>query len=606
MRIAFPMLLLVAMFSAWSQSSQQKYLESKALFNQAYYSRSIESFASLANDLTFGSYATFYLGLSYHKNGNNQKGLDAWRQLLVRYPKFSQAEEVHFWIAHVLFDRGDFDQAIRQAQNIQKGSIREYLYHEGLFKQPFQLLKQLQRKYKKDSELIKITLKRALTMYLSGDNMQYINALKTRLSINPETLRDYDDVRKDAYTAAIFLPFLFDNFGNVDRIMRNSLVMDLYQGMMLASSMLDSSAIHLNLLPFDTRGELKQTESLLKNEGLSEVDLIIGPLFPKPIKAVNVFSLTNKINLINPISSNSKSVAKNPHAFQMKPSYKTMARKAAKFVAANAAKTESMIYFENKGSEKILAVEYQRAIQELGFEVTNFQPIDRKSAREVLDWFSHQEENVLNITDEEALELIEEGRLIRNRQTFDASGNLITKDDGTTPKLEYYELNFTFDTDSLDHIFVVTRSNLLTNNFVGAVTSIPNAVRLIGLGEWLDFSMLDYHQLERLNVQLIHSQYFDHSSDFFNEVQELCIRRYKTKLSIYHMLGFESVWWSGQMMHRYGKYFQNGFYEEQDFPTLFYGHKYGVGMNDNQIVPIVQFTNSKLRAINLENKSKEE
>ena len=118
--------------------------------------------------------------------------------------------------------------------------------------------------------------------------------------------------------------------------------------------------------------------------------------------------------------------------------------------------------------------------------------------------------------------------------------------------------------------------------------------------------MLDYHQLERLNVNLINSHYFDRSSDFYVKVQEMCIQEYRTQPSIYHMLGFESVWWAGQMMDRYGKYFQNGFYEEQDFPSLFYGHKYGEGMNDNQIVPIVQFTNRKLKAINLSDDSSKE
>ncbi|MCP4457067.1 MAG: ABC transporter substrate-binding protein [Cytophagales bacterium] len=604
MRILTFLFLFISVLSVRAQSIQQMYLGAKSLYNEGHYPESINLFSNLANDPMFGAYATFYLGLSYHKNGENQKGLDIWKQLLIKYPNFSQSEEVHFWRSQVLFVRGDYDRAVKHAQELSEDATRKSLYRQWMGSLPFQLIQQLQIEYKEDNELARLTVGRSLTTDLSPAEEEYIDKLKDKFRIASGTFVQ-DDVRKSAYSVAVFLPFLFDDLSNTDQAMKNTLVMDLYQGMVMASSKLKESGIRLELSPYDTKRDVLQTEALLQNEELRKVDLIIGPLLPEPISLVNDFSKTHEINMINPVSSNSRTVENNPFAFQMKPSYKTMARRAAEFVAANATKTESMIYYEDKRAEKTMANEFERAIKELGFVVTNFQPIDSKSAREVLARFSDQEESVLNITDKEAVRLLENGRLIRERQKFDASGNLITKADGT-PKLEYYELNFTFDTDSLDHIFAATRSNLLANNFVGAIESIPDTVRLIGLGDWLDFSMLDYRQLERLKVNLISSQYFDRTSDFFKEVKQMCIREYRTVPSIYHMLGFESVWWSGQMMNRYGKYFQNGFYKEQDFLTLFYGHKYREGTNDNQIVPIVQFVNRELKVLNLSDETGKE
>jgi len=605
MRQFLSLLIVFISTAIWSQSSQQRYLDGKSAYQKGKYDLSGETFASLVNDPMFGSYATFYLGLCLHKNGDNQKALDAWRQLLIKYPTFSQNEEVHFWMTWVFLERGDFDRGLMQAQFINEDETRSLLYKHWLGDQPFQLLQQLQIKFKDDSVLARTTIKRSLVSDLSETDLEFVTKLKTKFGIESEVITTHDDVRKGEYSIAVLLPFLFDDFDNADQVMNNSLVMDLYQGMLLASSMLEEGNIQMNLFPYDTKRDVAQTKSVLRTQSFEKVDVIIGPLFPKPIQLVNDFSQAHKLNVINPVSSNGRVVGDNPYAFQMKPNYKTMARKAAEFVAGNSTKREAMIYFENKGIEKIIALEYQKAIEELGFNVTNFQPIDGKSARAVLARFSDQEESVLNITDEEALELLEEGRLIRDRQKFDASGNLIAKEDGT-PELEYYEMNFTFDTDSLDHIFASTRSNLLANNFVGAIESISDTVRLIGLGEWLDFEMLDYRQLERLKVNLINSQYADRSSDFFIDVEERCITEYRTKLSIYHMLGFESVWWAGQMMHRYGKYFQNGFYNESDFPSLFYGHAYGEGVRDNQIVPIVQFSDRKLKAVNLTHESDKE
>ena len=566
------------------------------------YSEGAEAFAPLANDSVFGSHATFYLGLSYYKDGQIQKGLDAWKQLTVRYPKFSQLEEVHFWIAQVCFEQGNYNRAVQQAQELTKGENRKELYQFWLGS--FQLAQQLQLAFKDDNELARLVVKRALFAQLSESDEQYVQGLKAHFGI-VSGASSHNMARKNEYTAVVFLPFLFEGLSNTNQVMRNALVMDLYQGMMLASDLLDKSDIRLNLIPYDTHRDTVRTRSILDTEGLSKVDLIIGPLLSEPIEMVNAFSREYEINVINPISSNSRTIANNPFAFQMKPSYETMARKAAQFVASKATKTESMIYYEDKGAERILAKEFQKAIKEYGFEVTNFQVIDAKSARAVLARFTDRGERVLSITDEEALTLIEEGRLIRSRKQFDARGNLIVKED-ETPLLEYYELNFTFDTDSLDHIFAATRSNLLANNFVGAVESIPDTVRLVGLGNWLDFSMLDYRQLERLDVNLISSEYFDRSSDFYKKVKARYAQKYRTELTVHGMLGFESVWWAGQMMNRYGKYFQNGFYEDQDFPTLFYGHEYGEGLNDNQIVPIVQFTNRTLQPINLPDGSIEE
>jgi len=60
-------------------------------------------------------------------------------------------------------------------------------------------------------------------------------------------------------------------------------------------------------------------------------------------------------------------------------------------------------------------------------------------------------------------------------------------------------------------------------------------------------------------------------------------------------------------MHKHGKYFQNGFFDINDFPSVFYGHEFLPGGNDNQLVPIVQFQNRQLKEVNIKtNESKSE
>ncbi|MEQ9231887.1 MAG: hypothetical protein RIF46_14485 [Cyclobacteriaceae bacterium] len=157
---------------------------------------------------------------------------------------------------------------------------------------------------------------------------------------------------------------------------------------------------------------------------------------------------------------------------------------------------------------------------------------------------------------------------------------------------------FTADTDSLDHILALTRSNLLANNFVGAVESISDTVRLVGMGDWLDFSMLDYRQLDRLKVSLIDPNYLERKSEFFALIESRFQQKFKKNPNQYNLSGFETIWWAGNMMKRYGKYFQNGLLDEPDFPCLYYGHQFTTGKRDNQVVPIIQFIEDELRTVN--------
>ncbi len=588
---------LVLTFCALAQSAQQVYIDGKYNLNQGNYSESITQFASLANDPTFGAYATFYLGLSYHKAEANQNALDAWRQLEEKYPGFDQKAELKFWLTKAYFALKNYTRAVQLAQRIEDPALKYETYLSELDSVSFGELRKLYASYPEDLELAKVIVKIGMSKDLDEKDTFFLNGVQALHNIQPSSFGDFPILKKDAYSVAVMLPFLFDDLSRTDRIMRNELVMDIYQGMLLAQEFLAEKEVDLTLYPFDTQRDSLQTEILLRNKSLKKMDLIVGPLFAKPLEIVNRFSAENKIPIVNPISSNPMVLGDNPYSVLWRPTYETMALKTAEYMFATSTKLEANIYYEDTSTERLFAQTYKNRIEELGMVVTDFRPIDSRTAREVLAQFTDQEELVLRMSDEEVAIQREEGRLIRDRQVFDASGKLITKEDGT-PKLEYYELVFTADTDSLDHILALTRSNLLANNFVGAVESISDTVRLVGMGDWLDFSMLDYRQLDRLKVSLIDPNYLERKSEFFALIESRFQQKFKKKPNQYNLSGFETIWWAGNMMKRYGKYFQNGLLDEPDFPCLYYGHQFTTGKRDNQIVPIIQFIEDELRTVN--------
>lgn len=589
---------LILCLWSFAQSPQQVYIDAKYNLKQENYNEAVSQFSSLVADPVFGPYATFYLGLTYHKSGANQNALDAWRQLLAKFPGFDQKEEINFWMTNVFFEQGDYQKAIQYGQQIADASSRLAIYRAGLDSVSFSKLRELYSIYPEDTELAKVIVRKGLSSDLSERDQFFLKGVQGLHEVEASSFGEYPVVLKNQYSIGVMLPFLFDDLARTDRILRNALVMDLYQGMLLAEEMLAEEGIDLELYPYDTQRDSLQTEILLRSKGIKEMDLLVGPLFPKPLAIINKFSAENKIPILNPISSNSVVLGENPYALLWKPTYETMARKTADYMAATSSKFEANIYFEDTSTERKFAEEYKERIEGHGFTVTDFRPIDSRTAREVLAQFTDQEEVVLRMTPEQVEKELEEGRLIREREVFDASGRLITNEDGT-PRLEYYELVFTADTDSLDHILALTRSNLLANNFVGAVESISDTVRLIGLGDWLDFSMLDYRQLSRLNVNLVDANFIDRKSDFFKKVEKRFEQRFNKSPNQFNLSGFESIWWAGNMMKKYGKYFQNGLSDEQDFPCVYYGHEYVFGQRDNQIVPILRFEENELKAVNL-------
>jgi hypothetical protein len=604
MRILISLFLVVIVSTGMAQTSQQQFLDAKNAFNQKNYQGAIPTFTELISDPTFGAYATFYLSLSHYYAGNSRLALELMSQLQVKFPSFKQMNEVNFWRAYIFFNSGDFVSAIHQSNKLNDDGIQRGMFEEYLKEVPFEDLKALYRQFPENEILAEQLISKGMKSNLSDQDLAYLNEVVQKSGVEVGLSGENPIIQRNTYTIAALLPFMYDGVGSADKVIRNTLVMDLYQGMQLASEMLADENKPVNLMPFDTRKDAKHTEVILKNKGMDKVDLIIGPLFPEPIEVVNTFSAAKKVNVLNPVSSNSKVFESNPSTFIQKPSYETMAEKAADFMAQKATKPEVMIYYENKSPENIMAGAYKKAIEKHGFKVMKYSAVDVQTSRELLAKFTNQKEINLSITDEEAIRLRDaEGRLIRSKPVFDASGRAVKRPDGTA-EVQYYEMVFTFKTDSLDHIFAATRSNVIANNFVGAVESNPDSVKLLGLAEWLDFTMLDFRQLERLEINLIAPDYYNRSNPFYQRVSKAFKKRFNREPSDFHLLGFEAVWWSGQMMHMYGTYFQNGFNRGNQIPSLFYGHRFMPDKNDNQIVPVVQFVNRQLIPVNLIDESK--
>ncbi|MEP1097224.1 MAG: hypothetical protein ABJG78_19065 [Cyclobacteriaceae bacterium] len=601
MRILSLLIFLCAFTSAFTQSNQSEYLEAKRQFGMENYRDAMGSFQSLTNDPVFGAYASFYYGLSAYHQQVPVAALSMWKQILQKYPKWDRNEEVNFWISKLSFEKKRYLDGVKYAEKLPL-DLKKSLLITAKNNLDLQQLDQLYEA-NQGNELLAALYFQALTnqTYEERDHEKLL-AVSEKFNFDAANfLTDMPKVEKEKYGVALVLPFMFDSLQNPQSVIRNSIIFDLYQGMMLARDSLDSAGISLELFPYDTK-KLGYKAGQIVNEGLLDsADLIIGPLYSEPNEIIGSYSKRREIPIINPLSSNGEIIADNRLAYLFKPSYETQGKKAGEYAAKKFTKNKrAMIFFES-GRDLIIAEAYKKVLEEDSFDIVLFDELDKDRALQLQVDFTEQYESILDTLGQEAIDsiMLIPNRYVRTRVKKDTiTGRPIRNLDGED-ELQYYEMRYTIPQDTIGHIFAATSNNLLANNIISLTDVRGDSIGVVGYSEWLDFKLVSYSQLERLNVSLINTSYFKEGPA--EKVREKIRKKYWTEASEYHLLGFELIMHVGNMFAEHGKYFQRGLLagEVRD-GYLMEGLTFG-SYKDNQIVPIITIKDLNIVQDNYQN-----
>ena len=189
------------------------------------------------------------------------------------------------------------------------------------------------------------------------------------------------------------------------------------------------------------------------NEGgipsLDNVDLIIGPLYSKPIEIVKQFCLEKKILMINPLSSNNKIIDDNNYSFLFKPSINTIAKQTADYSINNFSKNKNvLIFYENNYQDSLIASLYKQKLDSSNFNIIYSKSVSFEDSRLILDSLASTYEYILSDSLFDTLSnvpkiVIKEGRGIDKLDT----------------KYMYTE-KFFIEDDSIGHIFVSSKNSL--------------------------------------------------------------------------------------------------------------------------------------------------
>ena len=587
--------ILNASMSIGQSNSIDHFNEAKRMmFNQQFES-AISAFQSLKTNPHLGLYAHFFQGLCYSENANHKKAIENWELIKEKYPNWSQQEEVFYWLTlsyfelkeyHVAFNFLDSFNAYNSDIDFSSRVIDKYCLDLSISD-----LMDLNKVHPNYRQLSLILARKLVASKDLTDHLDLINQLKSRYNFTNEDLI-YGNLKNEyasSYAIAVTLPFMFDSLGNPNTVIRNKVIIEFYQGMLYGQSILRNEGIQLNFYDFDTQKSESVTDSLLPF--LRDADLIVGPLYAGPISRIKSLSISDSINIINPFTNNEEFIEDNPFGFIFKPKSKTMALKLAEFVAESDTNKNVVIFYQNK-KDSISGQVYRNYLEEKGFNILGFKHLDEISSKFLLDDWIKTKKIYYTKNDADSISEISGRKIIYADKVADY---LIDQETGKW--LVAYEEKFVFPKDSINHMFIATKSSAVINNLLGALVNRDDNVSVYGYGNWFYERTVNYDLLQKLNVKLAVDDFIAKESTEYDQFRDDFISKFHMSPSSYHALGYEFIMFIGDKLNKHGKYFQNSLNMDFVKGYLMQGNWYP-GTRDNQVVPIIEMQDFKLNILN--------
>ncbi|MTI20944.1 hypothetical protein E1176_07915 [Fulvivirga sp. RKSG066] len=549
----------------------KQYTGAHLLFSQGKYSLAMEAFKPLIKsdeNNPFANYSSFYYALSAYRQGYVPMAKDMLLQVKQLYPKWSKIDEVNLWLAQIYFEQEEFNSALNILKSVKNKRSRDFIvdlkrYHiTGI--ENLNTLKSLHKNNSEDEVVARVLAKRIAALPLADRDQELLERLIEDFDLDPEILNVSlvtKTVFKDSYKVAVILPFVVDKLEPVDKPKVNQFVLDIYEGIRLAVDSLKDSGIDIQLFAYDTKRDSVATSKILAKEEMKGMDLIIGPLYAKPIELVTQFAYTNQINVINPLFSNTDIIGKNPYSFLFKPGSEQVGVEAAKYVAKNARNKVGIIFYEDSKSDSTMAYSYKQRIEKDSFNIIMTQKIRKDESRAILDLLLISDEKIKEASTEEA------------------------------------RSNYTIGIDSIGHIFVASDNDLISTKVISAVETRGDSITVIGSAEWMELPVINYETYGRLKTVLYAPAYMPKDTLGFKNFRNRYLKKHKKSPNKYVASGFELMMLMGKSLDKHGKYFQIGWGEEGFMPGFIsYGYNFNQS-NSNQLVPILRFDDEEMEVI---------
>ena len=570
----------------FAQSDYSNFTKVKKLFNQKNYSELTNLNFNISSKSEFYPYYIFYRSISNYYLNNEDQSLNDLDEIIKSFPKWSQIDEVYYWIIKIIIDKENIETTLNYFNKIKNIQIQDDIYSiiEPKIKKisSFNQLKTLYKNYANNKIIAKYYGRSLLKEYLSDEIIDEITEILDLVERDELFV-----IENKKFRVAVLLPFMFDGFDNDNFIKNNNFIMDLYSGILFGHKNYDSLNSMIDIIPLDTRRDPIVVKKIIQEGSLDNIDLIIGPLYGRPIEIIKQFCLENKILMINPLSSNNKIIDDNRYSLLFKPSIKTVAEKASEF-SINRFNTNknTVIFYENNFQDSLIAKIYYDNLEKNGFNIIYSKSVSKDDSRLILDSLASTYEEILSDSIYDTLKNIS-GILIKDGRGIDELDTAY----------KYIE-KFYIEEDSIGHVFVSSKNSLFASNIISAVDIRNDTIPVLGFEDWLKFNLISINQFQDLDISLISPSFFNSLDEDYKYIEEYFIDNYRRKLSNNFIIGVELINMIIDINKSYGRYFQFGLRNEKLIKgKISEGSSY-IRANDNQIVPVTKVIESDIIKIN--------
>lgn len=336
------------------------------------------------------------------------------------------------------------------------------------------------------------------------------------------------------FNVALILPF---NLAKREEDALGKIMLDYYEGVLLATDRLKEQGINLTLFVYDNLNDTNELKRILKKEEMKTMSLIVGPVYKQHLEIVSEFSIANNIPVLNPLSPHSMLAVPNPY------------------------------YFNNE-------LEYSKVSGMLAtYMHTNYPDAD--------------------------IIVVKDGKKLQ-QQMLPAFADTIKKLYGVVPKYVNAHRGMSF-VDNVNKkkktiIFIPSLETLTVSESLNGLSGIDSNVIVFGFKEWLDLKNNDYKIWERCEMHLIASGFVDYHDTAVMNFRQQYREKFMGEPTDYVFKGYDDFLFFGEALLAFGPDFIR-FIPNREFRYLYNTYKFVLGDKcfENHGIAILRFKDYKLQ-----------
>lgn len=556
-------MVCAGLISASAQDFKRQYKDARDFYSEGKYNLAMESFKPLmvydrAN--VYVEYASLYYSLSAYQLKYYAVAKETLLQVKALYPSWDQMDEVNYWLAAIYFKEGEYFQAMRMLYAMK--SPRDL---EGIERMKNSYLLQIY-----DEEVVRLILeefpgettllKRQITRYVARGNYE---KARTLIETNGLNEKDFDfpvtkqTMLKDQYRVAALFPFMMPTLEPSPGMKRNQSTLDLYTGMRFAVDSLTKLGVNIDLVSYDTERNPELVKSLMEQEEMKSIDVIVGPLFADEVSPVAAVSNAIGVPVINPVSSSQDFLKEGLNTLLYQPDIAVIGIRAAETLAAQNIKKPCVVIVGESKKDSILAAMFNKRAAELSLKVVLTRYVTRAASTDVYT-------------------------TLADPVKFDKFRNPI---------------EFKIRKDSIGSVFVASDDELIITKVISSIDRRGDNVIIIGHESWIEKPSMDLDKFERLHILLAAPTYIDMTHPDYATFRNRFASRTGVIPSAIARTGFECMMFIGNGLKQWGTGFLEAI-KQGEAMNVALGRTFQYSENRcNKVVPFVTFQDGVLKML---------